>query len=561
MTSRPHFSRTSTLAFGACLFLLPYGCFFNDTKGTKGKSDGTGGTTSDTTTNNGTSGASGSSTENAAGAPSTGKTLPDIDCETDIVCKPEGLLCNTNTGKCVQCKVDSDCADEASCVAGLCGGQAGCRSNDDCADSPSGKACDLERGRCVACTTAADCASPESSECINNACTTITPCTNSLGCTDANAPVCDTEASPSRCVQCITPADCKALGVGDVCVDNACTASCTTDSDCGRELKCDTSSSSGFCAACVSHADCSANQYCHRNKCIADICEAEVDQACINGAIVTCTADGDGFASPRTCSVDESCTVSNSRATCGSGSSNSGCSNNPGSIDPCNEIPKFVGSQTVDGKSDDFCSIPSFELSFTNAAGVNNNKVQSGATTDFTQKAVAKVAWSSEAFHAYVEVIVKPVRSNSSVDRIWDGDSIELMVTTNGNATGTTVDDANALHVIANNAIAVTVKSTSESGTHTQINDTNRAWVGYTDNGYAVELNLPWPNSAAPKDGASVRFEMALNVDTESVDPGVWGRDAQAVLALETISGTSTCSATPPTPFCDERLWCSTQLK
>jgi hypothetical protein len=192
---------------------------------------------------------------------------------------------------------------------------------------------------------------------------------------------------------------------------------------------------------------------------------------------------------------------------------------------------------------------------------VNNNKVQSGSTADFAQKAVAKVAWSSDAFHAYVEVFAKPVRSNSSVDRIWDGDSVELMVTTNGNASGTTVDDANALHVIANNSIAVTVKSTGESGTHTQISDSNRVWVGYTDNGYAVELNLPWPNSAAPTAGAAVRFDMALNVDTESVDPSVWGRDAQAVLAMETLSLTSTCSATPPTPFCDERLWCPTQLK
>jgi hypothetical protein len=257
--------------------------------------------------------------------------------------------------------------------------------------------------------------------------------------------------------------------------------------------------------------------------------------------------------------------VSNSRASCGSGGGttnpNSGCADDPGSIDPCKEIPKFSGTQKVDGNSDDFCNVPSFELSFANAKGVNNNKITSGSTSDYTQRAIAKIAWSTDAIHAYIKVIEKPVRSNSSVDKIWDGDSIELMITPNGSGSGPTVDDPKALHIIANNALVVTVKSTKESGTHTQLSDSNQVWTGYTDDGFAVELNIPWPDSTKPSAGTAVRFDMTMNVDTESVDPTVWGRDAQAVFAMTTLTGESTCAATPATPFCDEALWCPTKLK
>jgi hypothetical protein len=550
------------------LLFLPYGCFFSDTKGKKADTSGTGGTTSQPTTHTPSGGVGGVNTENAGGDSGNGgakptTTIPDIACESDVICKPEGLLCNTDIGKCVQCKADNDCTDGASCVAGVCGGQAGCTTNDDCADSSSGKACDEQRGRCVACVTADDCADPETSECVNNACAKISPCTNSLSCTEATLPVCNTSASPARCVQCVTNADCTALGVGDTCANNKCSKACETNDNCTDGLKCNTSGSSKFCAQCAQHADCAENQYCDKGSCVADVCVAGVDQACIDGGVATCNDDGDGFGSSEACPADKSCTANNSRATCGGGGVTPSCSNNPGTVDPCDGIPAFTGTQTVDGKADDFCSIPSFELSFANAAGVNNNKVTSGSTSDFKQRAVAKVAWSADALHAFIQVFTKPVRSNSSVDKIWDGDSVEMMITTNGSASGTTSTDDKALHVIANNSIAVTVKSTGESGTHTQISDSNQVWVGYmgNDEGYAVELKLPWPGGATPSSGASVRFDLALNVDTESVDPTVWGRDAQAVLNMETVSGTSTCSATPATPFCDERLWCSTKLK
>jgi hypothetical protein len=215
----------------------------------------------------------------------------------------------------------------------------------------------------------------------------------------------------------------------------------------------------------------------------------------------------------------------------------------------------------VDGKGDEFCSVPSFELTFKNAAGVNNNKVNGGSIADFKQRAVAQVAWTADAFHAFVEVFGTPVRSNTSVDKPWDGDSIELMITTASSATGLTSKDANALHIIANDGVAVTVKSDGTSGVHTQITDATQYKGMKTSTGYVVELKVPWPGGPTLASGAQMRFDMAMNVDAESVDPTVQGRDAQAVLAMATLTGATTCGSSPGTPFCDDRLWCATALE
>jgi hypothetical protein len=284
-----------------------------------------------------------------------------------------------------------------------------------------------------------------------------------------------------------------------------------------------------------------------------------VDEACIEGGVATCNAEGSAFGTPEACTDGKACTVADSRASCGS--TTSGCTNNAGTVDPCKKIPKYTGTQVVDGLGDDFCSVPMFELSFKNAAGVNNSKITGNGTDGLTQYAVARVGWTAEAFVGYVEVFGKPVRANSDPGRIWDGDSVELMITTNANPPGLTSEDPNAIHVILNYSQGVTVKSDATSGTHTPITDVTLAKMRYTDNGYAAEIRIPWTGSASVASGSQVRFEMALNVDSASVDPDVWGRDAQAVLAMTALTGTSTCSATPATPFCDERLWCPTKLE
>lgn len=541
-----------TAAIGSLLALLPWGCISSESKGTAANAGGKG------AVNTAGGGISGLGNGGQGGVSAAGTTIPSVDCASDVTCTPLGLLCNKELGKCAACNLDADCGEGVNCVAGICGGSAGCTANADCASAATGPVCDVTRGRCVACDTAADCAKPDSSLCTNQQCVPVTPCTNSLGCT-APTPVCDTSTAPGHCVACTTSEDCVASGTGLTCANSQCVPSCTSSDTCTGGLLCNTSGSTGFCAECAADADCAASEFCSNGTCTADVCTAGIDQACLEGGIALCNASGSGFSAPEACAAGKSCSVSNSRATCGAAVS--GCANNPGTAAPCTEIPAFTGTQTVDAKGDDFCSVPAFEFSFANAAGVNNNKVTTGSTADYAQYAVARVAWSTDAIHAFIEVYADPVRANSDASRLWDGDSVELMLTTNNNPPGLTSEDNQAIHVIANYAKGALVKSNGESGTATEITDSSQLAVGFSDNGYVIELKLPWPGTA-PVSGAAVRFNMALNVDTEAVDPDVWGRDAQAVLAMATLSGPTTCSVTDnPTPFCDERLWCATKLK
>jgi len=556
-----------TFILSSVLALLPLGCFWGKSQGTG--ADGAGGQAGDAgkgssvggnaTASGGANSSNGGSGSGEGGASTAGSTLPDVTCASDITCKSLGLLCDTVRGKCAQCLANDDCSTGVACVGGVCGGTPGCLSNDDCAGSATGKVCDATRGRCVGCLTADDCPSPSSSECTNNQCITLDVCQNSLDCKTATAPVCDKSATVSHCVACVSNADCAAAGSGLICAGNQCVTGCAADSDCSGGLKCNTSVSPTFCAACAADADCATNQYCKAGTCAADVCNAGVDQACMSSGIATCNSSGSGFDSAVACPGGQSCSVSNSVASCGIGSP-SGCTISAGTVNPCSQIPAFPGTQTVDGDASDFCGVPAFQLSFANAAGVNNNVVSSGSTSGYPQRVLARIAWSADAIHAFFEVYGDPVRAQSDPGNLWNGDSIELMLTTNSNPPGLTSQDSSSLHIIANYTKVVSVKSTAESGTPTELTDNSKFKVGYMTGGYFVELQLPWPGTA-PTSGSKMRLELAMNVDSADIQPGTWARDAQAVLAMTALTGTSTCSASPATPFCDERLWCPTTLK
>lgn len=543
----------------------------NNAGATSTVSTGVGGAGSGDASSSGGSTATGGSTDGQGGTSASGGTtsVEVRSCASDVDCKALQMLCDKTASRCVQCLLSTDCTDGKACVAGVCGGTlpGGCTSNADCASSADGKVCDVTRGRCVVCNVNADCPDPTNAQCINYACVASKSCSNSLACTDASAPICDQSTSPGRCVQCTADADCASVSATSKCSSKVCRGACSVNSDCASGTLCNTSSVPNVCMQCATNADCPSNEYCSAGNCVADICVAGTDQACINNAIVACSADGSGFAAPTPCGSGRTCKVAGSRATCDGGAGGAGgagptsCLTSPGTVNPCAKIPKYTGTQTVDGKGDDFCGVPSFELTFASAAGVNNNKVSGGSIADFQQRAVAQVAWSEDAFHAFVEVFGLPVRSNTSADKPWDGDAIELMVTTSNSVTGLTSKDGNALHFILNFGIGVSVKSDGTSGTHTAISGSGQFAGEKTAQGYAVELKYPWPGSPSLASGTQVRFDMAMNVDTESVDPTVQGRDAQAVLAMTTVSGSSSCANSPATPFCDDRIWCLTALE
>ncbi len=528
----------------------------------QGGAGGTGGDTSVGGGHGGEGGGGGSSVGGSGGS----TTIPTIACTTDAECASDSLFCEPATKLCVRCVKSADCASGGHCLGNACVSVAACNSTRDCGGD---RVCDPGRGVCVQCTTNNDCSSGQT--CISNQC--IAGCQQSSDC--GAGKVCDTAAS--KCVQCAADSDCDAST--QHCVQNTCRTTCDSDKTCApQDMLCDMANSD--CVMCKTDSDCPASSFCDAGTCKADLCDA-TQAMCLGTSLVPCTANGNGWGPVSNCPADKPCTAYGSVASCG-GSSDGGvlppidggqtgdgpigaCTT--ATLNPCTTISKLTGTQTLDGKDDDLCQVPSFQFSATNAAKVNNyNNVP---LTQF-ETVTGRVAWSSAGFSAFFDVADTSVQTvnmadpSQAISKTYQGDSLEIMISSNNNVTGLTGTDNNALHVIIPaNGPAVSVKTSnnggSSSGTPTAL-PAGQYKQAVTSTGYAIEVQLPWPGGA-PNSGTQVRFDLALNSADSTFGSIDDMRDGQLSYYVGTVGGTSTCQGTDTVPFCDDRAWCTTSLQ
>ncbi len=233
--------------------------------------------------------------------------------------------------------------------------------------------------------------------------------------------------------------------------------------------------------------------------------------------------------------------------------------------DPCKSgVPKFSGTQTLDGSGSEMCGLPYFVLNAQNAAKVlNYNNVP---TSQF-ESATARIAWDSAGLHVFVDVQDSSVQTVNMADptqalsKAYLGDSIELFVTSNNNVTGLTSSDSNALHIIIPaNGPAASLKDTASSGTPTALPTTQYAQAT-TSAGYAIEALLPWPG-AAPSAGSTIRFDMDINSADKSYTSLDKMRDGQLIYYIGSLTASTTCQTSDGTvPWCDDRTWCQTNVQ
>jgi len=269
--------------------------------GTTAKGDGGNATASggDDATNGGRA----SATDGEAGEGGSPAVNAGQSCESNAECG-QGL-CRFPDQVCASCVLHSNCADNEACIGGACTKTSVCTSNADCAP---GKKCEPMWRRCVACTEDRDCGA--NAVCAGNACRAITPCKNSLDCPTG---VCDKAAA--RCVECVSSSDCHA---GERCAANACVAapSCASDKDCkAAKLLCDTSA--GECVQCLDVVDCPKFHSCVSGRCEPARCEPG-KSVCVNDAIASCNAQGDGTSDGVACTAQEHCNYTSGVPHCGS---------------------------------------------------------------------------------------------------------------------------------------------------------------------------------------------------------------------------------------------------
>ena len=532
--------------------------------GGNGGATGLGGTSVGTGGDNVGSGGLGGGGSGGSSAGGTGgaSTIPTIACSSDTDCSSNNLFCEPAEKQCVQCVKSADCPSGGHCLGNACVSVEACNNTRDCSGN---KVCDPSLGVCVQCAAAADCATGQT--CVSNQC--VVGCQQSGDC--GTGKVCDTTAS--KCVECTADTDCN--DSAKHCVQNACRTTCESDKTCTPQgMLCDTASSA--CVMCKVDTDCPASSFCEAGNCKADICDA-TQAMCLGTSLAPCTANGNGWGPVSSCPADKPCTVYGSVATCSGSSPTDGgpppsdgpigtCST--ATVNPCTTISKLTGTQTLDGKGDDFCQVPSFTFSATNAAKVNNyNNVP---LTQF-ENITGRVAWSSAGFSAFFDVADTSVQTvnmadpTQAISKTYQGDSIELMISSNNNVTGLTGTDNNTLHVIIPaNGPAVSVKTSNSggasSGTPTALS-ASQYKQAVTATGYAIEVQLPWPGGA-PNSGTQIRFDLGLNSADTTFGTVDDMRDGQLLYYVGTVGGTTTCQGSSGTvPFCDDRTWCATSLQ
>jgi hypothetical protein len=344
-------------------------------------------------------------------------------------------------------------------------------------------------------------------------------------------------------------------------------------------MVCDTSSSA--CVQCLVAADCPGSWYCLVNACVPDVCDS-TQSACSGTSVAGCDPDGDRFDNFSSCSTSKPCVARGAVAGCGSvptpnrdagapdtriptGDAGGGSCPAGTTAEPCKSgIPKFSGTQTLDGKGSEFCALPSFTLNAQTAAKV---MTYNNASSSQFETATARVAWDSAGFHAFVEVQDSSVQTAymadpaQAINKAFMGDSIELFFSSSNNVTGLTSNDSNTLHlVVPATGPAASVKDTGSSGTPAAL-PTNQYVQSSTSTGYAVEVLVPWPGSA-PSAGSTIRFDMVLNSADKKFTSVDDMRDGQMMYYIGSIGGATTCQTSDGTvPWCDDRTWCQASLQ
>ena len=232
---------------------------------------------------------------------------------------------------------------------------------------------------------------------------------------------------------------------------------------------------------------------------------------------------------------------------------------------PCTDMPKFSGTQTVDGQDDDFCQVPSFTFDKGAAAVVNNyNSILDSEFPVVT----ARLAWDDAGLHAFFDVADADVQSvdmkdpGQATERPYQGDSLELFFSSNDNATGAPGGDSGTVQVtLAATGPSVSVKVTNNGGIGTECTALPEAQYKSvkTDTGYAIEVLLPW-QGGAPSGGGKIRFDLALNIADSNCSGVDDMRDAQMILVQGSVSEQTSCPGGAEV-WCDDRTWCSTTLK
>jgi hypothetical protein len=235
-------------------------------------------------------------------------------------------------------------------------------------------------------------------------------------------------------------------------------------------------------------------------------------------------------------------------------------------VNLCQSIPRFTGTQVVDGYDDDLMSLPDVLYPWGTLL-TSGGGIAMGDHLDVD----ARVGWSELALHVFIHVHYETghVIAPSATDLLWYGDAVELFLKGDSNLTGAYDGgaDPGATQIVA--SPDATNPPRSE-----MYNNYGMGMLGPLPSGsvaahidgndYALEFMIPWTlvvasHEATPTAGSSIGFDFGVDYRWRGIDAGTNEPEYQLLLSLRSV-GSTPCPTTTPIPSCDDRLWCTPTL-
>ena len=253
----------------------------------------------------------------------------------------------------------------------------------------------------------------------------------------------------------------------------------------------------------------------------------------------------------------------------------------------CTSIPRYTGTQVVDGNGDDFCGVPATVLALKNGVTLDGN-----APPPVPDVLTARVAWDAAGIHAHFHVDDAEILSGDEIAfeiggdfplaGYFDGVSTDVGLLSIGMGVGTT-GTVHGFTATIPPSVSMGFQGRQITCVPSPCTSTPKALVSYgqplvgpaqwayrtVSGGYEFELLLPWSvlgRSTPPAPGTVVAADLALYATSSRLSTSSW-------LAIKPLpSGASTpcpsstrlINQTPTTfadPNCDDRGWCAPSLE
>ncbi len=223
-----------------------------------------------------------------------------------------------------------------------------------------------------------------------------------------------------------------------------------------------------------------------------------------------------------------------------------------GGGDFCNSIPKFSGTQTVDGAPTEFAGITPLTFTFA-SSDYQSVAVSAADPTTTTTEATVRVAWDSTALRIHVHV--EDALVAHSVGSSYDGDNVQIFVSSVPPSSGVQYTDyASQLTIVPQVSLPSATPAWFEEygGGYT---GTQPAWASrLVTGGYEVEMEWAWRGSV-PTAGSQISFDLQVGVANTATGQ----RDYEYAIRLNPVGTGSLCGT--PAPWCDTRHWCTPTLE